>query len=211
MTIKGENQTFDLEKASDEDCNDSHIAYFDNEFYEDCFIPHYWKNPFIKNFYPSEGRPEDEEFCYASLEFYEPVTGDICYVNFISYADNFRENVVINGEHWPHYWDNHHVIGEVYTDGDKCWLREKYPNILETDPEDLMEKLSELEKIPECEWPLQVFKNYQDKLSEAKEIQGRYDTRLPEYDKEKAYNEYNFFDHVKSFYLNGETMFDKRQ
>ena len=36
--------------------------------------------------------------------------------------DNFRENVIIDGEHWPHYWDNHHVIGEVYTDGDKCWV-----------------------------------------------------------------------------------------
>ena len=204
MTIKGENQTFNLEKESLEDCRHSHINYFDNEFYEDCIIPHYWKNPFFKCFYQSEGKVDDEDFCYAALEFYEPVTGDICYVNFISYADNFRENVVIDDEEWPYDWDNNHVIGEVYTDGDKCWLREKYPDILDIDPEDLMEKLSELIKIPQIEWPLQVFKNYQEKLDEAKEIKEKYN------DESKVnVEEFNFFDMIKSAYLDDSTMFDK--
>ena len=41
-------------------------------------------------------------------------------------------------------------------------------------PEKLIDILNELLEIPQVKWPLQVFKNYQKKLDETKELEKKY-------------------------------------
>ena len=62
---------FDLETYKLEDAQDWHQAYYNNEFYEDCFIPYYWLNPWV-NFHHSEGKAGQDDFSYAELEYFEP-------------------------------------------------------------------------------------------------------------------------------------------
>ena len=67
-----------------------------------------------------------------------------------------------------------------------------------------MEKFNEMIKIPANEWPKEVVENYKKRFEETKTIKEKYDSQNKITDQE-----YNFFDHVKSFYLHGQTMFDE--
>ena len=184
MTTK-ESDTAQLIKK---DLEEYHQGYFNNEFYEDCFIPHYWQNPFV-NFLHSHGKAGTFDYFDAAVEYFEPKTGDSVliwfetatdgsYVNFISEIDNFENS----------------------------WIRKKYPDILESDPDQIMLKLKDLAFIPKDEWPDEVLENYNNRLEESKIIHAKYCTNY----KVKE-DEYNFFDMVKSWYLTDNTMFTRNE
>ena len=78
-------------ELSKEDADESHQNDFDNEFYEDVFLPYYWKNPFIEGFYQSSGDPGSEEFFYSFIRYFDPITGELCEIQFASYPNNFKK------------------------------------------------------------------------------------------------------------------------
>ena len=81
---------FDLESVSTHDANVAHIEYFNSEYYLDDFLPNYWKNPFIEGFYQSSGDPGSEEFFYSFIIYFDPITGELCEIQFASYPNNFK-------------------------------------------------------------------------------------------------------------------------
>ena len=65
------------------------------------------------------------------------------------------------------------------SDGDNfenSWIRKKYPDILESDPDQIMLKLKDLAFIPKDEWPDEVLENYNNRLEESKIIHAKYCT-----------------------------------
>jgi hypothetical protein len=252
--MKGENQEIDIEELmqnfAKEDADESHQNNFDNEFYEDVFLPYYWKNPFIEGFYQSSGDPGSEEFFNSFIRYFDPITGELCEIQFASYPNNFKKYECNNpkcdkdkckvhshpfGDIFPHRskfyfnhdlnkkieseddmtiqksnfaydWNIDHYIAENWYFEERNWFDENYPNLIDSDPDEIMEKFNEMIKIPANEWPKEVVENYKKRFEETKTIKEKYDSQNKITDQE-----YNFFDHVKSFYLHGETMFDKRQ
>ena len=251
--MKGENQEIDIEELMQnfarEDVETSHQDVFVPEFHEDCFIPHYWKNPFLKAFYGSSGEPGTDEFCGSYIEYFDPITGELCELIFNSFPLNFKKYECKNPKcdkkkckvhahpyedvdyckskyyynhdknkkveleedffeqetNFAYDWEISHEISENWYAEERNWLREKYPNLVYTSPDNIMEKFNEMTKIPPNEWPKKVVENYKKRFEETKTIKEKYDSQNKINDQE-----YNFFDHVKSFYLHGETMFDER-
>ena len=86
-----------------QDLEEYHQGYFNNEFYEDCYIPHYWQNPFV-NFLHSHGKAGTFDYFDAAVEYFEPKTGKNItiwfetatngdFVNFISEIDDFENSI----------------------------------------------------------------------------------------------------------------------
>ena len=196
---------FDLEQFKLKDAQQWHQAYYNNEFYEDCFIPYYWLNPWV-NFYHSEGDAGSEDFINAELSYYEPDTGESTTINFMTYADNLEGKKITTEDEYYDHTDLKHKIAFIDTDcynQKTCWLTKKYPKIYETNPEHIMDKLQELTKIPKDKWPKQVIENSKDRLKQSYALRKKYKCA-----NEIGIEQFNFFDMVKSFYAEGETVLE---
>ena len=84
---------FDYEQIMLKDAQDWHQQYFNNEFYEDYFLPYYWENPWV-TYNPSEGKAGTDEFYYAQLEYPEPKTGYPTTINFRTFADDLKGKII---------------------------------------------------------------------------------------------------------------------
>ena len=82
-----------------QDLEEYHQGYFNNEFYEDCYIPHYWQNPFVK-FFDSEGLAGQDDFHNASLDYFEPNNGQPTTVNFETYPKYISDKKVITEDNY---------------------------------------------------------------------------------------------------------------
>ena len=179
---------FDLEKFTREDVEDFHQEFFNNEFYEDCYLPHYWQNPFV-NFLHSHGKAGTFDYFDAAVEYFEPKTGK----NITIWFETATNGEFVN------------FISEI-DDFENSWIGKNYPDIFESNPDEIMLKLKELAFIPKDQWPEEVLENYNDRLKESKIIHAKYCTGL----KVKE-DEYDFFDMVKSWYLTDNTMFTRNE
>ena len=171
-----------------QDLEEYHQGYFNNEFYEDCFIPHYWQNPFV-NFLHSHGKAGTFDYFDAAVEYFEPKTGK----NITIWFETATNGEFVN------------FISEI-DDFENSWIGKNYPDIFESNPDEIMLKLKELAFIPKDQWPKEVLENYNDRLKESKIIHAKYCTGL----KVKE-DEYDFFDMVKSWYLTDNTMFTRNE
>ena len=200
MTIK----KFNYEQIMLKDAQDWHQQYFNNEFYEDYFLPYYWENPWV-TYNPSEGEAGTDEFYYAQLEYPEPKTGYPTTINFRTFADDLKGKIITSEDD---YYEERVLKHEIdYIDcyfwvKDPCWLTKNFADVEYSDPDLIMEKLQGLIKIPKKDWPEEVFTNCKERLEESKEINAKYHGD----DKVKR-EDFYFFDMVKSFYTNGETMY----
>ena len=197
----------DLIKIIREDVEDYHQEFFNYEFYEDCYIPHYWQNPFVK-FFGSEGLAGEDDFHNASLDYFEPSSGQPSTVNFETYPKYISDRKVITEDNYVESRILEHRILDIdcWQNEEPCWLYKKYPNILRTNPEEIMLKLKDLAFIPKDQWPDEVLENYNDRLEESKVIYAKYCT-----DYKVKEDEFNFFDMVKSWYLTDNTMFTRNE
>ena len=196
---------FNLEQYKLEDAQDWHKAYFNNEFYEDCFLPYYWKNPFV-NFYHASGKAGSDDFCYAELEYIEPHHGGSTYISFETYADNLEGKKITNEDEYHDAVDLKHRILDIDCYNwreNPCWLTKNYPKILDTNPEHIMDKLYELIKIPKNKWPKEVIFNSKERLKESYALRKKYNN-----ENEIGIEEFNFFDMIKSFYAEGEPVLE---
>jgi len=196
---------FDYEQIMLKDAQDWHQAYYNNEFYEDCFIPYYWLNPWV-NFHHSQGKAGQEDFSYAELEYFEPDYGSSTYILFETYADNLEGKKITNLDDYHDAVDLKHRIYDVDScnwELNPCWLLKNFPKIYESNPEHIMHKLQELTKIPKDKWPKEVIENSKDRLKESYALRKKYNSA-----NEIGIEQFNFFDMVKSFYAEGETVLE---
>ena len=195
---------FDFEQIMLKDAQDWHQQYFNNEFYEDYFLPYYWENPWV-TYNPYEGEAGTDEVYYAQLEYPEPKTGYPTTINFRTFADDLKGKIITSEDD---YYEERVLKHEIdYIDcyfwvQNPCWLTKNFSDVEYSDPDLIMEKLQGLIKIQKKDWPKEVFANCKERLEESREINAKYHGE----DKVKK-EDFYFFDMVKSFYTNGKTMY----